>query len=116
VPSVSCSGGVRLPKTTPTVLVLMSLSPPVRLSGAGFCGESIYKVWSQELFPTLLRSTAQGVPLAFARVVAGLAAFGTPAIATGSPTALFAVLVGCAAVSGVIGLIWVPRLSSAADL
>lgn len=84
--------------------------------GAGFCGESIYKVWSQELFPTLLRSTAQGVTLAFARVVAGLAAFGTPAIATGSPTALFAVLVGCAAVSGVIGLIWVPRLSSAADL
>ena len=37
-------------------------------------------------------------------------------IATGSPTALFAVLVGCAAVSGVIGLVWVPRLRSAADL
>jgi len=26
------------------------------------------------------------------------------------------VLVGCAAVSGVIGLVWVPRLRSAADL
>jgi inositol transporter-like SP family MFS transporter len=84
--------------------------------GAGFCGESIYKVWSQELFPTLLRSTAQGVTLAFARIVAGLAAFGTPAIAAGSPVALFAVLVGCAVCSGAIGLFWVPRLSSAVDL
>lgn len=48
--------------------------------------------------------------------MAGLAAFGTPVIATGSPTTLFAVLVGCAVVSGVIGLFWVPRLRSAADL
>jgi hypothetical protein len=37
-------------------------------------------------------------------------------MATASPTALFAVLVGCAVVSGVIGLFWVPRLRSAADL
>lgn len=37
------------------------------LSGLGnsFAGGSIYKVWSQELFPTLLRAPAQGVTMAF---------------------------------------------------
>jgi hypothetical protein len=48
--------------------------------------------------------------------VARLAALGTPLIAIGSLTFLFAVLVGCAVADGVIGLFWVPRLRSAADL
>lgn len=30
-------------------------------------GESVYKVWTQELFPTLLRSTATGLTMAFTR-------------------------------------------------
>lgn len=29
--------------------------------GNSFAGESVYKIWSQELFPTLLRATATGV-------------------------------------------------------
>ncbi|MGI5423490.1 MFS transporter [Streptomyces sp. CA-179760] len=57
------------------------------LSGLGnsFAGEAVYKVWSQELFPTLLRATAQGVTMAFTRAVAGLAALGTPRSPWGTP-------------------------------
>lgn len=84
--------------------------------GAAFAGEAIYKVWSQELFPTLLRSTAQGITLAFARVVAALFAFVTPALAVSAPTVLFGILVACAVVSAIIGIFWVPRLPTAEQL
>ncbi|MFE8958597.1 MFS transporter [Streptomyces iakyrus] len=85
------------------------------LSGLGnsFAGEAVYKVWSQELFPTLLRATAQGVTMAFTRAVAGLAALGTPAFALEHTRPMFAVLFGLALAAAVIGLVWVPRLPSA---
>ncbi|MFF3371992.1 MFS transporter [Streptomyces sp. NPDC002680] len=82
--------------------------------GNAFAGESIYKIWSQELFPTLLRATATGVTMAFTRAVAGLAALGTPALAVGHTRLFFGLLFGCAVVSAVIGLVWVPRLPGAA--
>ncbi len=86
------------------------------ISGLGnsFAGESVYKVWSQELFPTLLRATAQGVTMAFTRAVAGLAALGTPAFALGHPRPLFGALFCLALTAAVIGLIWVPRLPTTA--
>jgi len=67
-------------------------------------------VWSQELFPTLLRGSAQGVTMAFARVAAAAFALVTPAIATSNPTALFAILLSCMVVSGVFAFVWVARL------
>ncbi|MGP4047683.1 MFS transporter [Streptomyces sp. 2A115] len=78
--------------------------------GNSFAGESVYKVWSQELFPTLLRATAQGVTMAFTRAVAGLAALGTPAFALGHPRLMFATLFGLSLAAAVIGLLWMPRL------
>lgn len=84
--------------------------------GVGFAGESIYKVWSQELFPTLLRSTAQGITLAFARVVAGLFAFITPGLAMSNSSLLFGLLFAFAVIAGLIGLFWIPKLPTARDL
>ena len=84
--------------------------------GAAFAGEAVYKVWSQELFPTLLRSTAQGITLAFARIVAALFAFGTPALAVASPSLIFGLLVAFAVISGAIGIFWIRRLPKAAEL
>jgi inositol transporter-like SP family MFS transporter len=78
--------------------------------GNSFAGESLYKVWSQELFPTLLRATAQGVTMAFTRAVAGLAALGTPAFALGHTRLFFGLLLALTLVAAVIGLVWVPRL------
>ncbi|BBC31130.1 Transporter [Streptomyces graminofaciens] len=87
------------------------------ISGLGnsFAGESIYKIWSQELFPTLLRATATGVTMAFTRAFAGLAALGTPAFALGHTRLFFGLLLGVTSVSAVIGLVWVPRLPRAAQ-
>ncbi|MFC8429597.1 MFS transporter [Streptomyces sp. NPDC057253] len=85
------------------------------LSGLGnaFAGEAVYKVWTQELFPTLLRATATGVTMAFTRAVAGLAALGTPAFALGHTRLFFGLLFGFTLCAAVIGLAWVPRLPTA---
>ncbi|MEU6355412.1 MFS transporter [Streptomyces sp. NPDC047072] len=85
------------------------------ISGLGnsFAGESLYKVWSQELFPTLLRATAGGVTMAFTRAVAGLAALGTPAFALGHTRLMFGTLFGLMLAAAVIGLVWVPLLPKA---
>lgn len=89
----------------PTMLV-MSLFLGI---GMAFAGEAIYKVWTQELFPTLLRGTAQGITIAFTRALAAGFAFVTPAIAAASPTLLVAILFGVTVIAGLIGFT-VPRL------
>jgi len=48
--------------------------------GGAFAFEAIMKVWAQESFPTLLRSTVQGYVIAVARVVAAAVALITPAL------------------------------------
>jgi inositol transporter-like SP family MFS transporter len=60
--------------------------------GGAFAFEAILKVWTQESFPTLLRSTAQGNIISVARVLAALLALVTPRLAAAGPQGLFAVL------------------------
>ncbi|WP_426225818.1 MFS transporter [Pseudarthrobacter sp. DSP2-3-2b1] len=81
--------------------------------GIGLAGETIYKVWTQELFPTLVRSTAQGATIAFTRYVAAAFALFTPIIASTNVTALFGILIASSVVSGLIGIFWIPRLPKA---
>ena len=40
--------------------------------GSAVAGDATYKVTSQELFPTMLRSTAQGFTFGVARVILGV--------------------------------------------
>jgi len=58
--------------------------------GGAFAFEGIMKVWTQESFPTLLRTTAQGTILAVARFAAALLATVTPLLINSGPKALFA--------------------------
>lgn len=106
--------------TLPVVLgpTQFALVAVMLLSGLGnsFCGETMYKVWAQELVPTLLRSTAGGVTIAFTRVVAALAAFGTPALAVANPPLLFGLILAFTVVAAAIGVLWIPRLRTAAEL
>jgi inositol transporter-like SP family MFS transporter len=57
-----------------------------------FAFEGIMKVWTQESFPTLLRSTAQGTIIMVARVLAGSLAIFTPYMIDAAPRTLYFVL------------------------
>lgn len=83
--------------STPTYLVAVILL----IGGGSFAGETIMKVWAQEQFPTLLRTTAQGTVIAVARFVAAGGAAVTPLLVEFGASTLFLLL---AIVSG-IGLL-----------
>lgn len=68
--------------------------------GAAFAGEAIMKVWTQEQFPTLLRTTAQGAVISIARFVAAGGAAVAPIIVALGVQYLFVAL----AVVSAIGL------------
>ena len=53
--------------------------------GSGFGAQSFFQFWSAELFPTLSRSTAQGITFAVVRISLGLWSFFEPVLTkTGS--------------------------------
>jgi len=77
--------------------------------GSGFGAQSFFQLWSAELFPTLLRSTAQGITFAIVRVGLGLWSFFVPTLTATGFTRLAWILTGFLLVSGVIGTLWAPR-------
>lgn len=91
-----------------------TLAAVMLLSGLGnsFAGESIYKVWSQELFPPAARHRRRPDD-GFRRGLAGLVALGTPTFALGHARLFFGLLLGFTVVAGVTGLVRVPRLPKA---
>lgn len=78
--------------------------------GGGFGAQSFFQLWSSEMFPTLLRSTAQGLMFAVVRVSLGIWSFFVPVLtgSAGFHTVAW-ILVGFLVVSGLIGLIGAPR-------
>jgi inositol transporter-like SP family MFS transporter len=77
--------------------------------GSGFGQQPFYQLWSAELFPTLLRATAQGLTFAVVRVSLGLWSFFVPSLMATDFTTLAWIMTGFLTVSGAIGLIWAPR-------
>ena len=81
----------------------------IMASSAGFGAQSFFQLWSAELFPTLLRSTAQGVTFAVVRIGLGIFSFFVPILtATGFQTLAW-ILVGFLAMSALIGWLGAPR-------
>jgi inositol transporter-like SP family MFS transporter len=87
---------------TPEAFVVLIVSFVI---GASVSGEVAFKIWAQELVPTLLRATVQGSALAVARVAAAAVAAVTPAVATSDPQALFAGLL-VASVGATVACWW----------
>ena len=82
--------------TLVVALVMASLGNSVAFEG-------MMKIWTQESFPTTLRSTAQGTIVAFARVSAALLAAVTPALLQFSLQGTFIALGVLAAAGFLIG-------------
>ena len=89
-----------------TVPTLVAMGVLYALGGA-IAGEPMFKVWAQELFPTLYRSSAQGIMIAFTRVIASVFALVTPGIIAFGPSALFGFLIVTTLIAVGIGFFWV---------
>lgn len=94
-----------LPFTIPVVIANIVLFAV----GGTLAGEPTYKLVSQELFPTRLRTTAQGVTFGVARVLLGVWSFFVPLLAAVSIGPLAALLAAFLLVSGIVGYAWMPN-------
>lgn len=100
------------------MLIFLPFTIPVALAnillfsaGGALAGEAFYKVFSQELFPTMLRSTAQGITFGVARVLLGFWSFFVPVLADKGITELAGLLTLFLAISGVVGFFFMPDTS-----
>ena len=80
-------------------------------AGASLAGEAFYKVFSQELFPTMLRGTAQGFTFGIARTVLGIWSFFVPILAKAGIVPVAALLVLFLVISGGVGFFFMPNTS-----
>jgi inositol transporter-like SP family MFS transporter len=92
------------PFTTPVAIANITL---FGLGGA-LAGEPFYKTWSQELFPTMLRGTAQGITFGTARVVLGVWSFFVPVLAGAGIRPVALLLAIFLAISGTVGFLFLP--------
>ena len=76
---------------------------------SGFGAQSFFQLWSAELFPTAIRSTAQGLAFAIVRIGLGIWSLAVPSLAANNFTELAWILTGFLVISGVVGVIWAPR-------
>ena len=79
--------------------------------GGALAGEAFYKVFSQELFPTMLRGTAQGLTFGFARIAVGVWSFFVPRLANDGIGVLAALLTLFLVISGGVGYLFMPDTS-----
>ena len=75
---------------------------------SGFGAQSFFQLWSSELFPTQMRSTAQGVCFAVVRIGLGIWSLAVTSLASSNFTTLAWILTGFLVVSGLIGWLWAP--------
>ena len=81
--------------------------------GSGFSQQPFFQLWSGELFPTLLRSTAQGLMFAVVRISLGIWSFFVPAITAAGFHTLAWILTGFAIMFITGGLLFSARASAA---
>ena len=80
-------------------------------AGASLAGEGFYKVFSQELFPTMLRTTAQGITFGVARMILGIWSIFVPILAKTGISTVALLLVVFLSISGFIGFFFMPDTS-----
>ena len=93
--------GLLLPVVFGFTLVTILGALLINALGQTSCGEPIARVWGNESFPTMLRSTAQGFVFTFGRLVAAAAAAVIPAVIAFNPSLVYA----ASAAAGLLGML-----------
>ncbi|NGN64713.1 MFS transporter [Streptomyces sp. A7024] len=96
-----------LPFTVPVIILNIFLFS----IGAALAGEAFYKVFSQELFPTMLRGTAQGITFGVARTCLGIWSLFVPTLAGAGIGPVAFLLSLFLVISGAIGYFFMPNTS-----
>lgn len=98
------------------LLIVFPLTIPVAIAhvvllgfGLGFGAQAFFQLWSSEMFPTALRSTAQGLCFAIVRIGLGFFSLFVPLLTSTGFTTLAVILTGFLVVHGLIGWFWAPR-------
>jgi MFS transporter, SP family, inositol transporter len=94
-----------LPFTIPVIIANIVLFGV----GSAMAGEALYKTVSQELFPTMLRGTAQGLTFGFARLCLGIWSFFVPVLAATGIQSVALLLAIFLFISGFVGFVWMPN-------
>jgi MFS transporter, SP family, inositol transporter len=76
--------------------------------GGGFAQQPFFQLWSGEMFPTMMRSTAQGLMFAVVRIGLGIWSFFVPAITAAGFHTLAWILTGFVAFSALLGILFAP--------
>ncbi|HEX3628775.1 MAG TPA: MFS transporter [Verrucomicrobiae bacterium] len=95
------------PFTIPTIITNILMFA----AGGALAGEAFYKVFSQELFPTILRGTAQGITFGVARLILGIWSFFIPTLANSGIKPIAALLTLFLIISGSVGFFFMPDTS-----
>ncbi|MFD1613192.1 MFS transporter [Sphingomonas tabacisoli] len=101
--------GMMLLALFPLTTGIALLHVVIMATAIGFGAQSFFQLWSSELFPTLIRSTAQGVTFAVVRIGLGIFSFFVPLITSTGFTNLAWILTGFLAASALIGWFGAPR-------
>lgn len=96
-----------LPFNIPTVVANITLFA----CGCALAGEAFYKVFSQELFPTILRGTAQGFTFGVARAILALWSVFVPLLTSLDIRWVAGLLTLFLAISGIVGFFGMPDTS-----
>ena len=101
--------GMALLALFPLTLPIAMLHVFLMQFGGGFGAQSFFQLWSAELFPTLVRSTAQGITFAVVRISLGVFSFYVPLLTATGFTTLAWILTGFLVASAAVGLLGAPR-------
>jgi MFS transporter, SP family, inositol transporter len=95
----------------PFTIITVTASIVLFAVSAALSGEAFYKVFSQELFPTTLRGTAQGFTFGVARTILGIWSFFVPVLAHAGIQKIAGLLTLFLAISGAVGYFFMPDTS-----